>query len=87
MSHPNAEGSPTSAGSITVTAEDACSSHGFVQLMFLVIATQKPMLVQVSNGFAVRALGELESGVQILKLLFGRTDSTAHDRHPQHDAS
>ena len=50
---PDAEGSPTARGPMSVTAEDTSGTHRFVPLMILIIATQKAVLDEGSHHLAM----------------------------------
>ena len=79
MGDPNAEGSSTTGGSISITAEDARSTNGFIQLVFLIVATQEAVFDEISNFLAVRTRGDSETRVQIIDFLLGRTNPAPHD--------
>jgi hypothetical protein len=79
VGHPNAEGSPTASGSMSITAQDARSPNGFVQLVVLIIATQEAVLDEGSHSLAMRTGSHFELGQQIVEFLLGRTDPATHD--------
>jgi hypothetical protein len=80
VSDPNAEGSSTAGGTMSVAAEDTSSSDCFDVLVLLIVAPQEPVFDQCSDALAMRARGRFELCQQLVDILLGRTDPTPHDK-------
>jgi hypothetical protein len=74
IGHVEAEGPSAAACPISVTAEDACSANGCLQLVFLVIATQESVLDQASHLIAMGTGGDFEPDVEFIEFLPRRID-------------
>jgi len=79
VGQPNAKGSPTAGSSMSITAEDAPSADGFVQLIVLIVTAQEAMFDEGSGHLAMWTGSDFKLGQQVVDFLLGRTDPATHD--------
>ena len=85
VSDPNAEGSSTAVGPISIVAEDTPRADSFPAQLVLVIATQKPVSNQASDLFAMRTSRHFQLVEHLLDFLFGTTNPLPHDSLTPHE--
>jgi len=78
ISHPDAEGFPTTSGTISVGTEDASGAHRFSKLVLGTVPAQEAVLDEIAHGLAMRTLGHFELGIELVELELRRTNLTAH---------